>query len=197
MKGQGPGADGTKRLFPVRTGKLQYCCEMLSTFQSRMGTSKLANVVQLRDAWALPSNGSCMFATEGKSCPACECWGSPAWSCAAQAHQLCLLNVVSKRSRSYFQAKLRALGREGKVHPISSWLEMALSSWSEVFGFAGCFVNALVEGNAQWQSSSYWKRNGIWIWRTFLQSSQRSTSGYMWTQPAAEAGYYMMIASCH
>lgn len=168
-KGQSPGADGTRRLFPVRTGRLQYCCGMLSSFQSRVGTSKLVNVVQLRDTWAgskraLSSNGSCMFATEGKSCPACECWGSPAQSCAVQAHQLCLLNVVSKRSRSYFQAKHRALEREGKVHLISFWLEMALGSWSELFGFTGCLANALVEGNAQGQSSNYWKRNGIWIW---------------------------------
>ena len=68
---------------------------------------------------------------------------------AVQAHQLCLLNVASKRPRSYFQAKDRVLGRGGKMDPVSSQLVMALGSQSELFVFTGCLADALVEGSAQ------------------------------------------------
>lgn len=142
-----------RRLFPVRTVRLQLCCETLPSFASRVDVSYVANAMQLRDTQAgskraLPRNGSYLWsrlmlwkeragqyraALPGK--PGLVPCGAVLFRCSMSPGKD--PGVVSKPSTE---------GWEGRqTQPIPSWLPMALGSQTELLGFTGC----LVKGSAQ------------------------------------------------
>lgn len=151
-EGTRPWADEMRRLFPVRTGRLQFCCETLLSFARRVDVSHLANassqeIPELALKELCPEMGAAcglISATEGESrsvqgCLAWESWagssGAVLFSCSMSPGKH--PGAVSKPSTEHWEGR--------QTNPISSWLSLALGSWTELFGLTGC----LVRGSAQ------------------------------------------------
>lgn len=180
VKGQEHGQMRQEVLFPVRTVRLQFFCKTLLSLEW------MFPIWQMQCSWEIPKLAlKELFPETGAACGLIgamegESRAGPMLGCAVQ-----VLSVPGKRPRCWLQAQHRALGGKADTAHLllaanGPWLlERAL--WAH---------RCLVKGSVQSESGNYWRRNGIWILVTFLQSGWRSTCGY--TGPRQPLGWVII-----
>lgn len=189
-------ADERRRLCSVRTGRLQFCCEILPSLASRVDVSHLlpdaAEIPELALKELFPEMGAACglvnaMAGESRSvqgCFACEGWAAPLWGCAVQG-----LSVPRKRPRCGLQAEHRALGGEADTAHLllavsGPWLPDR-APWAHRVPCQGkCSVK-------QWQLL---KEKWHLDLKDLFAVRPEEYMWLHWAQAAPRASYYMTVA---